>query len=87
VAAVRARIPGLRRRLGFALLADDGLDGWRRAAAEVGETLGAGVTVQPVDPGALPSPADWREATGPPAEAEAGWTGVALIRTRAGWPI
>ena len=59
---------------GFALLAEDGHDRWRRAAGEVGESLGATVTVWPVDPGSLPGPAE------PPAAPGSGWTGAALIR-------
>jgi 2-polyprenyl-6-methoxyphenol hydroxylase-like FAD-dependent oxidoreductase len=59
---------------GFALLADHGLDLWRRAAAEVGESLGVEVTVRPVEAGSLPGPAD------SPAVAGSGWTGAALIR-------
>ncbi|MGN6794194.1 MAG: FAD-dependent monooxygenase [Streptosporangiaceae bacterium] len=58
---------------GFAVLADDGLDGWRHAAAEVGESLGAEVSVWQVDPAALPASAE-------PATPGSGWTGAALIR-------
>jgi hypothetical protein len=65
--------------LGFALLAGDGLDGWRRAAAGAGQTLGADVAVQRIDPGVLSPPADRPGAAGPPGEAS-GWTGAALIR-------
>ncbi|MGE5132971.1 MAG: FAD-dependent monooxygenase [Gemmatimonadota bacterium] len=59
---------------GFALLAGDGHDLWRRAAAEVSGSLGVDVTVYPVDPGSLPGPAE------PSAAAGSGWTGAALIR-------
>jgi 2-polyprenyl-6-methoxyphenol hydroxylase-like FAD-dependent oxidoreductase len=59
---------------GFALLADHGLDLWRRAAAGVGGSLGVEVTVRPIDAGSLPGPAE------PPAVAGSGWTGAALIR-------
>jgi len=60
---------------GFALLAGDEHDLWRRAAGEAGETLGVAVAVQPVDPGSLPERAE------PPAgTAGTGWTGAALIR-------
>ena len=58
---------------GFALLADSGLDQWRDAAAEVGESLGVDVSVVPVDPGSLP-------ASAPSEAAGSGWTGAALIR-------
>jgi 2-polyprenyl-6-methoxyphenol hydroxylase-like FAD-dependent oxidoreductase len=60
---------------GFALLADQGHDLWRRAAGEVEEALGVAIAVKPVDPG-FPS-----DSAGPPAAmAAAGWTGAALIR-------
>ena len=65
--------------LGFALLAEDGLDGWRRVAAEVAETLGADVKVWPIDPGALATPADPPGAPSP-VDIGSGWTGAALIR-------
>jgi hypothetical protein len=55
---------------GFALLADQELDLWRRVAGEVEEALGVAIAVQPIDPGSLSEP----------ATAGAGWTGAALIR-------
>ncbi|MBO0776307.1 MAG: FAD-dependent monooxygenase, partial [Actinobacteria bacterium] len=58
--------------LGFAVLAADGHDEWRRAAAEVSQSLGAEIAVWPVDPAALPAQPD--------AAAGAGWTGAALVR-------
>jgi hypothetical protein len=60
---------------GIALLTDQGLDLWRRAAGEVQETLGVAIDVTPVDPGSLSEPAD-----PPAAAAGTGWTGAALIR-------
>jgi hypothetical protein len=60
---------------GFALLADQSHDLWRRVAAEVEDALGVPIAVKPVDPGALSEPAE-----PPAAAAGAGWTGAALIR-------
>jgi 2-polyprenyl-6-methoxyphenol hydroxylase-like FAD-dependent oxidoreductase len=60
---------------GFALLADQEHDLWRRAAGEVENALGVAIAVEPVDPGALSQPAQ-----PPAATAGAGWTGAALIR-------
>jgi FAD binding domain len=65
---------------GFALLADDGLDGWRRAAAEAGETLGADVTVRSIDPDALPTPAASPDTASPAPASGSGWIGAVLIR-------
>jgi 2-polyprenyl-6-methoxyphenol hydroxylase-like FAD-dependent oxidoreductase len=56
---------------GFALLADDGHDAWRRAAGQVEAALGVAIAVQPVDRGLRSEPA---QAAG------TGWTGAALIR-------
>jgi 2-polyprenyl-6-methoxyphenol hydroxylase-like FAD-dependent oxidoreductase len=58
---------------GFALLAENGLDRWQRAAAEVGDFLGAEVSVWPGSAGSLPAAQD-------PTAAGSGWTGAALIR-------
>lgn len=51
---------------GFAVLADNGHDQWRHAAARTEESLGVTVAVQPIDPAAV--------------AAGTGWTGAALIR-------
>jgi aklavinone 12-hydroxylase len=58
---------------GFALLAENGLDRWQRAAAEVGDFLGAEVSVWPVSAGSQLAAQD-------PTAAGSGWTGAALIR-------
>jgi hypothetical protein len=60
---------------GFALLADQGYDVWRRVAGEVEEALGVAIAVRPVEVDSLPEPAE-----PPAATAGAGWTGAALIR-------
>lgn len=57
---------------GFALLAGDGHDEWRRAAAGVSQSVGAEVAVWPVDAASVPAQPD--------AAAGSGWTGAALIR-------
>ena len=55
---------------GFAVLAGEGHDEWRRAAGEVEESLGVTVAVQPVDAAAI------RQSSEP----KSGWTGAALVR-------
>lgn len=57
---------------GFAVLAREGHDEWRRAAAAASQSLGTEVVVWPVDAAALPAPQD--------AAAGAGWTGAVLLR-------
>jgi 2-polyprenyl-6-methoxyphenol hydroxylase-like FAD-dependent oxidoreductase len=60
---------------GFALLTDQAHDHWRRVAGEVEDALGVAIAVQPIDPAALPGPAEPSTTT-----ARTGWTGAALIR-------
>jgi 2-polyprenyl-6-methoxyphenol hydroxylase-like FAD-dependent oxidoreductase len=57
---------------GFAVLAGDGHDAWRHAAAEASRSLGAEVAVWPVDSAHL--------AAQPDAAAGTGWTGAVLVR-------
>jgi aklavinone 12-hydroxylase len=60
--------------LGFAVLASDGLDLWRRAAAEASESLGVDIAVRPADADSLAAAAEQAGTAG------SGWTGAALIR-------
>lgn len=57
---------------GFAVLAGDGLEEWRRAATAVSQSLGAEVAVWPVDSASLPAQPD--------AAAGSGWTGAVFLR-------